>query len=98
MGLIPAIRTMPVADAGLASPSADTRADLRRSQERTAPVARTELPDAPLQMQSKPSSGEPHLLAARDTLETSAAATAEAARAAYIQASIAAGISPLPMP
>jgi hypothetical protein len=47
---------------------------------------------------TRTSASEAQLMTARQTPETSAAAAAEAARAAYIKASIAAGINPLPVP
>ena len=49
------------------------------------------------QMGPKPAANDPELLEARMTAETSAAVAAEAARDAYIKASIAAGINPLPL-
>jgi len=58
----------------------------------------TTLPDAPQPVPAKPMAIDPEFLTARNTPDASAAATAEATRAAYIHASIAAGISPLPLP
>jgi hypothetical protein len=62
-----------------------------------APVAATALVGAVQQGPVMSGTGDPQLLAARTTVETSAAAAAEAAKAAYIRASIAAGINPLPL-
>jgi hypothetical protein len=58
-------------------------------------VSPSDQPQAAQQAPSKPASADPQFLTARTTSATEAA---EAARAAYIRASIAAGISPLPMP
>lgn len=99
MGLITAIRAqLPAADTGPLSPLPPQRADLRQPQAGMAPVSQTLLPDAPQQLPAKSAGADPQFLAARDTLEASMTATAEAARAAYIKASIAAGVNPLPLP
>ena len=99
MGLITAVRAqMPVGDSAQQTVTPDARADQRQPAAGMAPVGETTLPDAPQQVPAKPVAVDPQFLAARDTLDSSAAATAEAARAAYIEASIAAGISPLPLP
>jgi hypothetical protein len=62
-----------------------------------APVAATALVGAVQQGRMKTGLGDAQLLAARMTAESSAAQAAEAAREAYIKASIAAGINPLPL-
>jgi hypothetical protein len=62
-----------------------------------APVVAPDLPQAVQQVTMKSAANDPQLMATRMTAETSAAA-AEAARDAYIKASIAAGINPLPVP
>lgn len=103
MGLIPAIRAqMPVADATQPSGAADLRSTSRQPQGPSAPVsvpvADPALLDAVPQAAAKPARSELQFLAARDGAEASAQAKAEAARAAYISASIAAGVSPLPLP
>ena len=99
MGLITAVRAqMPVGDSAPQTVTPDTRADLRQPAAAMAPVGETTLPDAPQPLPAKQAAVGPQMLTARDTLGSSAAATAEAARAAYIKASIAAGISPLPLP
>jgi hypothetical protein len=63
-----------------------------------APVARTDQSAAVQQAAAKPGAGNAALLTACATAETSALAAAEAAREAYIRASIAAGINLLPLP
>ncbi|AZL57485.1 hypothetical protein EI545_00680 [Tabrizicola piscis] len=99
MGPITSIRAqMPVTDPAPSPALADQRNDQRQPRDGIAPVSKTTLPDAPQQVPAKPAAANPHLLAARDMAEAKAAATAEAARAAYIRASIEAGISPLPLP
>lgn len=62
------------------------------------PVAPSILAQAVQQVTPAQAAGAPRLMEARMTAETSAAHAAEAAREAYIKASIAAGISPLPLP
>jgi len=103
MGLIPAIRSqLPVVDAAHASGQGDLRSTLRQPQGPSAPVSvpitAPTLLDAVQQAPAKPAHSEVQFLAARDGSEASAQAKAEAARAAYISASIAAGVSPLPLP
>lgn len=61
------------------------------------PVSATVMVQAVKQMLPKPDSNHPQILAVRMTAETSAAVAAEAARDAYIKASIAAGINPFPL-
>lgn len=63
-----------------------------------APVVAPSLAQAVQQASPGSAANDPELMAARMTVETCAAAAAEAARDAYIKASIAAGISPLPLP
>lgn len=62
------------------------------------PVATTVLELAVQQVASKPAVAPPQFMAAQVSMEDSAAIAAEAARKAYIKASFAAGISPLPLP
>ena len=72
-----------------------------RSQGVTAsmpPVAMTVREQAVQQATLKPAAAPPQFMAAQISVEDSAAVAAEAARKAYIKASIAAGISPLPLP
>ena len=63
-----------------------------------APVSRTLTEQAVRQPMTKPASSGASLLDVRTRPETTAVAAAEAARHAYIKASIAAGINPLPLP
>ncbi len=63
-----------------------------------APVARSQVEQAVQQPMTKPSSSGASLLEARTRPEPTAVSAAEAARHAYIKASIAAGINPLPLP
>ncbi|MFN3992375.1 MAG: hypothetical protein ACK4IU_05650 [Tabrizicola flagellatus] len=97
MAMITSIRApLPVAEAPLHSP-APPRADRSAPGDFTAAVA------APLMAGSvtQATAGQgtdPQLLLSRASAEATAAAAAEAARDAYIKASIAAGISPLPLP
>jgi hypothetical protein len=99
MELISAVRSlMPVPETVSPTPPLDQRADLRRPQGAQPPVANTGLADALQQVIARPSTIGPMLIGDGDQLQVSATATAEAARAAYIKASIAAGINPLPLP
>lgn len=104
MGLIPAIRTQPPQGDGVQPTSGpvDLRASSRLPQGPAAPVslpvAAPLLLDAVPQPAAKPPMTEGQFLAARDAAEVTSEAKTEAARAAYIKASIAAGISPLPLP
>ncbi|MDM7930913.1 hypothetical protein [Tabrizicola sp.] len=103
MGLIPAIRAqLPVGDVAHQSGAADMRGGARQPQGPAAPISQPVtapvLLDAVPEAAAKPPGGETHFLAAQDRTEGAAAAKAEAARAAYIRASIAAGVSPLPLP
>jgi len=96
MGMITSIRApLPVAEAPL------TPAPISRPQGpagATAPVAATALGQAVQQVAPKSAPNDPDLMAARAGVEDSAAEAARAARDAYIKASIAAGINPLPLP
>ncbi len=64
----------------------------------TPPVARSQVEQAVRRPMTKPSSSGASLLEARTRPEPTAVSAAEAARHAYIKASIAAGINPLPLP
>jgi hypothetical protein len=97
MGIISSIRAPLPATEGPAQAAAELRAQGLTDVKGATPVATPMLAQAVLQMDPKPATNVPHLLEARMTAETSAAAAAEAARAAYIKASIAAGINPLPL-
>ena len=97
MTMITSVRApLPVSDAPALVP------ERRRSDPAvagtTAPVARTLTERAVRQPMTKPASSGASLLEARTQPETTAVAAAEAARTAYIKASIAAGINPLPLP
>jgi hypothetical protein len=59
-------------------------------------VAQNQIP-AVAGVPPRPSTGDPQVLSTRTSAETSATMAAEAAREAYIKASLAAGISPLPL-
>lgn len=97
MGMITRIRApLPVTETPFGPP--EPRAPGAVLVGAAGPVAKTVLRQAVQQAPAKPGTGDPRLLEARLTTDTSAAAAAEAARAAYIRASIAAGISPLPLP
>ncbi len=88
---------MPVTDAAAQTALATPRADMRQPLGRMEPVTKPILRDAPQPIPAKPVAVDPNLLAARDTVEAAMTATAEAARAAYIRASVAAGMNPLPL-
>ncbi len=93
MGMITSIRApLPVAEG--ATPPAATPHPQRSA---TAPVAATALAQAVQQVAPKSAANDPQFMATRDGVGDSAAAAAEAAREAYIKASIAAGINPLPL-
>lgn len=99
MGMITSIRApIPVGEAPPPASASDLRNPAVARPNAAQPVAETLLSDAPQQLAAKSGAAIPGLMAANPTNETSAAAAAEAARAAYIKASIAAGISPLPLP
>jgi hypothetical protein len=97
MGMITSIRA-PLPAAELPSVTTDPGGRETASTGAARPVAATVQVQAVQQAPAKTVSGDARLLAMRTTAETSAAAAAEAARNAYIKASIAAGISPLPLP
>lgn len=99
MGMITSIRApLPVAEAPVQPASAEPRVAGPRPSDIAAPVAGTQHAQAVQQSPPKPSATDRQLLEARTTTDHSAAAAAEAAREAYIKASIAAGINPLPLP
>jgi len=96
MGTITSIRApVPVAETSPSPLTEPRRAGIPPTA--AAAVAAPVLLQAVQQAPSKPFASDAQLLAARTTAETSAAEAAEAARTAYIKASIAAGISPLPL-
>ncbi len=97
MGMISSIRAPLPATEGPAHALAEPRVQGLTAVRGAAPVATPVLEQAVQQAAPKPAANDPQLLDARMTVETSAAAAAEAARAAYIKASIAAGINPLPL-
>ena len=97
MGMITSIRApFPVAETPMA-PAPEQRPPGLSVPGASCPVTATQLPHAVQQMAPKPAANDPELLEARMTAEPSAAVAAEAARDAYIKASIAAGINPLPL-
>lgn len=96
MGMITSIRThLPMAE--VPTPTV-TEPRPQRISGAAAPFAAPALAQAVLQVGPKSAAKDPQLIVARLIVETSAAAAAEAARDAYIKASIAAGINPLPLP
>jgi hypothetical protein len=98
MGMITSVRApVPVAEVPLQPNPAEARSTVARN-DAAGPVAATMLVQATQQVGAKRASNDPELLAARMTAETPATAAAEAAKEAYIRASIAAGINPLPLP
>jgi len=97
MTMITSIRApLPVAEVAQSPTTEPQRAD-RTPVGTSAAVAAPDHAQAVQQAPAKPLAGDPQFLTARTSSETSAAEAAEAARAAYIKASIAAGISPLPL-
>jgi hypothetical protein len=97
--MISSIRaTLPLAESPPAPALAEPRASGVHPSGVAAPVSPTLHAQAVQQAPPKAMAEERLLMEARMTSETSAAAAAEAARDAYIKASIAAGISPLPLP
>ncbi|MFN4201757.1 MAG: hypothetical protein ACK4GM_01705 [Tabrizicola sp.] len=97
MGMITSIRApFPVAEAPT-QPAGETRPARSDTAGGIAAVAAPVRTDAVTQAPAR-QAATPQQLLTRATTETSAAAAAEAARQAYIKASIAAGISPLPLP
>lgn len=98
MGMITSIRApLPVAEVPKLPEPVDRLDRDTRPQASTAPVAAVEGRGAVQQMASRPGANDT-LLQARLQTDTQAADAAEAARQAYIQASRAAGVSPLPLP
>lgn len=97
MGIITSIRA-PVPVAETPAPAAvEPRPQGTANDGAAAPVAASLMAQAVQQMQPKSAASDAQLLEARMTAETSATVAAEAARDAYIKASIAAGINPLPL-
>jgi hypothetical protein len=97
MGMISSIRpALPAAEAHPSSAHPSPR-PANGGAGAAPPVAATALVGAVQQPTMKTGPGEAQLLAARMTADTSAARAAEAAREAYIKASIAAGLNPLPL-
>jgi hypothetical protein len=95
MGMITSIRApLPVAEAQVPLASATPRAS---GFGVAAPVADTTLAGAVQQTNVSAGTREAQLMALRMTADASATRAAEAARDAYIKASIAAGINPLPL-
>lgn len=99
MGIMSAVRSqvpLPASPPPPASPASE-RAPAAQS---TAPVSRPERPDALRQPDSAPASVGVQLAAVDEGHDpvVAARAAAEAARDAYIRASIAAGVNPLPLP
>lgn len=98
MVIITSIRApVPVGEV-FSAPVSEARPSGVTAAGQAAPVAAPALAQAVQQLPSKPAANDPQLLEARMTAETSAAVAAEAARDAYIKASLAAGINPLPLP
>jgi hypothetical protein len=96
MAMITSIRApLPVAETPLLSTSDPRR--LGSVAHGAASASATDLAQAVQHMPPRPPATDAALLAMRTTVEDSAAQAAEAARAAYIRASIAAGINPLPL-
>lgn len=96
MGMISSIRApLPVAEAPM-TPASTSRPQGPAGA--TAPVAATALEQAVQQVAPKSATNDPDFMAARADVKDSAAAAVEAARQAYIKASIAAGVNPLPLP
>lgn len=97
MGMITSIRApFPVAEAPT-HPASQARPARPEPAGGIAAVAAPLLSDAVTQTPARQAI-TPQQLVTRAGADTSAAAAAEAARQAYIKASIAAGISPLPLP
>lgn len=98
MVMITSVRApLPAAEVPL-PPAADARPAARPATGETAAVAAPQMAQAVQQVPPKSGTADRQFLDARSGPETSATQAAEAARAAYIQASIAAGINPLPVP
>ena len=94
MGIITSIRA-PVPVAEVPTPPAPP-SRLQGANGATAPVAATALEHAVQQVPPKSAATDPRVMMAWASAEASAAA--ESARQAYIKASVAAGVSPLPLP
>jgi hypothetical protein len=98
MVMITSVRApLPVAELPV-TPVADARQAGKPPVGASAAVAPPQMAQAVQQVPSKSGTTDRQFLDARSDTETSATQAAEAARAAYIQASIAAGINPLPVP
>lgn len=96
MGMITSIRpALPVAEAPAPSAVQPRPQGLVGT---ASPVESTLLEQAVQHIAPKPATADPQLMTARASAEYNATAAAEAARRAYIKASIAAGVSPLPLP
>ncbi len=97
MVMITSIRApLPMAEAPL-TPAVEARRQPAPLVPTSAAVAVPDLRRSVQQASAKSFASDPRFLAAETTVETRAAQAAEAAREAYIKASIAAGISPLPL-
>lgn len=95
MGMITGIRAaLPVAEAPAAAPAEPPQ---KGAVDATAPVAAPVVERALREAGARSATSDPQLMEARMTTEVSAAAAAEAARLAYIRASIVAGLNPLPL-
>jgi hypothetical protein len=98
MGIFTSIRpALPVADKPERT-AVEARQPGMSPTEVAAPVAATLQAQALKHPMGAGASTGPQLMQARMTADTPAAAAAEVARDAYIKASIAAGINPLPLP
>lgn len=97
MVMITSIRApLPVAEAPL-HPSAQPRPDRSQVGQGTAAVAAPLMAGSVTQTPAGQGT-DPQILLSRASDDSRAVAAAEAARDAYIKASLAAGISPLPLP
>lgn len=97
MVMITSVRApLPVAELPV-QPVADTRQAGKPAVGASAAVAAPQLAQAVQQVPQMAGATDRQVLDARTNTETSATQAAEAARAAYIRASIAAGINPLPL-
>ena len=95
MGMITGIRAaLPVAEAPAAAPAEPPQ---KGAVDATALVAAPVVERALREAGARSATSDPQLMEARMTAEISAAAAAEAARLAYIRASIVAGLNPLPL-
>lgn len=89
---------LPLAESPLPPGSYEPRPGGQYPTGTAAPVSGTLQAGAVQQSPPKLDAGNRQLIEARMATENEAAAVAEAARNAYIKASIAAGMSPLPLP